>query len=233
MNIILCIVTAVILPYLICGVNPAIAVTKILTGKDIRAMGSGNAGLTNTIRSVGKPAAAAVLVIDIAKGFIAVYAVRIIALKLFGTDLYAAGAGFYYINFIAAAAAALGHAFPLWYNFKGGKSVLVTFSVTLAIEWQSALILFGLFLLVLLISGYVSLGSVIAGGLYPVGVYIVSRFMYASPTAVLDGFFSIFLAALLVIKHKDNIKRLIDGAEKKMLRSASAGKAAAPKKEKV
>ena len=216
-DLILLISTAVTLPYLMCGINPAIIVTRALTGGDIRKLGSGNAGLTNTIRSVGKHAGVAVLLLDLLKGFAAVWLVRLCGYYVLSLNISDPASGLFYINYIAAAAAAVGHAFPVWYSFRGGKSVLVTLAVTLTIQWQAGLVLFALFLLIMFVSGYVSLGSVIAGSLYPFGVLAVTHYIYSSASLWLDFVFAAVVAAVLVVKHKDNIARLRAHTEKKML----------------
>lgn len=210
---------AAVLPYLICSVNPAIIVTYIRTGKDIRTMGSGNAGLTNTMRSVGKGAAAVVLVIDLIKGAASVLLVRYL-FALFGAGFLDANVQsdeLFFVNYIAAAAALLGHRFPLYYKFKGGKSVMVTLSCLLAIETGAALICLGVFVLVLLITGYVSLGSIIAASMIPVSTLLTSLFYYHSASTAANTVLALFIGGMIVYFHKENIVRLKAGTEKRML----------------
>lgn len=210
LNIILCIAAAVIVPYLLCSINTAIIVTKIKTGQDIRELGSGNAGLTNTLRTQGKIAALFVLLGDVAKGMLSVWAVRILMMVLgVNVDEYS------WILYIAGIFGILGHIFPIYYHFKGGKGVLVTVSILFAIEWLPALILLGIFAVIVAVSRYVSLGSVIAAILYPITVLIFG-FVYNDPNGIIDALCAAVIAFLIVFMHRGNIKRLREGTEKKL-----------------
>ena len=131
----------VLIPYFLCGVNSAIIVTKIKCGKDIRTLGSGNAGLTNTLRTQGKAAALFVLLGDVLKGVLSVIAVDLCFRFIAGIDVRVTEGGWTWVLYAAGVAAILGHVFPIYYGFKGGKGVLVTVSVLLAINWIPAVIL--------------------------------------------------------------------------------------------
>ena len=152
---ILCFAVMIIAPYLISGVNTAIIVTKIKSGEDIRKIGSGNAGLTNTLRTQGKLAALFVLIGDILKGVLSILLVHFCFKLILGVDTYA-NDGYAWINYCAGVCAVLGHIFPIYYGFKGGKGILVTFSTMLAINWIPALILLGIFGVIVAIPSYVS-----------------------------------------------------------------------------
>lgn len=212
---IICYAIMAILPYLLCSINTAIIVTKINTGKDIRTMGSGGAGLTNTLRTQGKVAALFVLIGDVAKAVLSIVGVRFAFLLLAGIDLRAAGADYEWVLYAAGVAATLGHVFPLYYGFKGGKGVLVTVSVLLAIDWIPAVILLGIFALIVLISRYVSLGSIIAAALYPFTVLIFG-FIENSPCALANFILSAVIAFMIIFMHRENIKRLRSHTENKL-----------------
>ena len=212
--LIICYLIAAAVPFLLCGINTAIIVTKIKTGEDIRTMGSGNAGLTNTLRTQGKLAALFVLLGDVAKGVLSVILVGLAFKYIGGVDPRAEGSAYEWVLYAAGTSAILGHVFPVYYGFKGGKGVLVTCSVLLAIDWLPAVILLAVFAVVVAISKYVSLGSIIAGSLYPFTVLLFS-IMEKSPCYWLNFLFSGLMAVTIVLMHRENIKRLINHTEKK------------------
>lgn len=211
----LCFALMVIVPYLLCGINTAIIVTKIKTGEDIRTLGSGNAGLTNTLRTQGKIAALFVLLGDVAKGVISVILVRLAFYYLAGIDTNVLENGYNFVGFVAGVSGILGHVFPIYFKFKGGKGVLVTVAILLAVEWIPAVILLGIFALIVAISRYVSLGSIIAAALYPPTVLIFSL-MANDPCAIANALLSAIVAALLIFMHRANIVRLKNHTEKKL-----------------
>lgn len=212
---ILCFAAMAVIPYLLCGVNSAIIVTKLKTGKDIRTMGSGNAGLTNTLRTQGKLAALFVLIGDILKGVLSILLVHFLFRALLGIDTYSPTEGHSWVNFCAGVFAVLGHIYPIFYGFKGGKGVLVTFAVMLTIDAVPALLLLGVFAVVTALTRYVSLGSVIAASLYPFTVLGFSL-MEANVCAWADFAFSAGIAFLLIFMHRANLKRLKNHTEKKL-----------------
>ena len=212
---ILCFAAAVIIPYLISGVNSAIIVTKIKSGEDIRKIGSGNAGLTNTLRTQGKLAALFVLLGDILKGVISILIVHFIFKGVLGIDTYEHTGGYEWINYLAGVFAVLGHIFPIYYGFKGGKGILVTFSTMLAINPVTALILLGIFGVFVAITRYVSLGSIIAASCYPFGV-VICAYLNNNPNPWLSFIFAAVIGFLLVFMHRSNIERLKNHTEKKL-----------------
>ncbi len=213
--LIICFIITALLPYLLCGINSAIIVTKIKSGDDIRTLGSGNAGLTNTLRTQGKLAALFVLLGDVAKGVLSVVFVGLSFSLLADIDPWSAGSEYEWALYASGASAILGHVFPVYYGFKGGKGVLVTVAVLLAIDWLPAVILLGIFGLIVAVSKYVSLGSCIAAALYPFTVLI---FGIIEKSACFWGNFicSGFIAILIIFMHRENIKRLIHHTEKKL-----------------
>ncbi len=221
---VLCFAAAVIVPYLISGVNSAIIVTKIKSGQDIRTLGSGNAGLTNTLRTQGKAAALFVLIGDILKGVLSVVFVHLIFRGLLGIDTYSHTEGWSWVNYLAGIFCVLGHVFPLYYGFKGGKGILVTFAAMLAINWIAGVVPFLIFAVVVAISRYVSLGSITAAACYPFAVLIFSLMQNDSAAWICFGL-SAIIGAMLIIMHRENIKRLLTHTEKKL------GQKSAPEKE--
>ena len=212
---ILCFAAMAAIPYLLCGVNSAIIVTKIKTGKDIRTMGSGNAGLTNTLRTQGKLAALFVLIGDILKGVLSILLVHFLFRLFLGIDTYSMTEGYSWINYCSGVFAVLGHIYPVFYGFKGGKGILVTFAVMLTIDAVPALLLLGIFGIVTALTRYVSLGSVIAAALYPFTVLAFSL-MEGNVCAWADFAFSAGIAFLLIFMHRANLKRLKNHTEKKL-----------------
>ncbi|MGN0577168.1 MAG: glycerol-3-phosphate 1-O-acyltransferase PlsY [Ruminiclostridium sp.] len=212
---VVCMLLAAVIPYLLSGINTAIIVTKIKSGVDIRTIGSGNAGLTNTLRTQGKLAAVFVLLGDILKGVLSVVFVSLIFKLLLGIDTYSHADGYTWINYFAGIFAVLGHIFPVYYGFKGGKGILVTFAAMLAINWVPALILLGVFGIVVAITRYVSLGSIVAAACYPVAVYIFSVLQEDS-CGVINLILSGLIGVMLIFMHRSNIKRLLSHSEKKL-----------------
>ena len=180
-----------IIGYLLGSIN-----TSVITGKfygvDVRQHGSGNAGATNTLRVLGKKAAIIVVIGDVLKGLITC----IISNSIAGQT----GA------IIGGAAAILGHNWPVYFGFKGGKGVLTSITVMFYLDWKISLILVGIFVVVVLISRYVSLGSVLGAIALPVLTILFGR-------DIKLVIFSIALAVIIVFKHQSNIKRLLNGTE--------------------
>lgn len=184
-----------VIGYLLGSLNNSIIVGKFY-GIDIRSHGSGNAGTTNALRTLGKKAAILVLIGDIAKGIIAYLAGYFIC----GTHLG---------GMVGGTAAILGHVWPVYFGFRGGKGVLTSLAVLLLIDWRIALGLLCVFVFIVLLTRYVSLGSIIAAALFPIAAVIFSR-------GIDIIIFSGIIAVLIIAKHHANIKRLIEGTESKL-----------------
>ena len=196
--------------YLLGSISSAIIVSKLMFKEDVRSHGSGNAGLTNMLRTYGKGAAALTLVGDMAKTALAVLFTALI----FGFS-YKNGISMSGYCYLAGLCAVLGHVYPIFYGFKGGKGVLVTASMALILcpAIFGALVL--LFAIIVAISGFVSLGSIVVASLFPVCVCLYSYFLGGS-IPLLTAVCTIFLGAFIVWCHRSNIKRLRDGNEKKL-----------------
>ncbi|MBP5230372.1 MAG: glycerol-3-phosphate 1-O-acyltransferase PlsY [Clostridia bacterium] len=192
----------IVVPYLLGSLNGAILVSRYVFHDDIRNHGSGNAGLTNMGRVFGKKGALLTFAIDFAKQFLAV----VIGILLCGeTGAYLAGLF-----------CMVGHIAPVFFRFKGGKGVLTAGVMILLIDYQVFLIDFALFAIVVLISRYVSLGSVIAGFALPGVVWILSS-LRGNPSAnVFPMIFAAVIGLMLILMHRSNLRRLSEGTENKL-----------------
>jgi acyl phosphate:glycerol-3-phosphate acyltransferase len=192
---VLLIILTGIIGYLLGSVNSSIVVGKFY-GVDVRKHGSGNAGATNTLRTLGKKAAIIATLGDMVKGFIAC----IIGL-LIANDMGVMTAG---------VAAIIGHNWPIYFNFKGGKGILTSLAVVLMMDWRIALILLGIFIIIVAITRFVSLGSIVSTVLFP----IIAATLFAKPTEFIV--YSTVMAAMAIFRHRTNIQRIIKGTESKL-----------------
>ena len=195
----------VVFAYLLGSLSFSIIASELLGKGDLRKKGSGNAGLTNAIRTGGTWVAILTLVGDSLKGILSV-----LAAKWFMCGDATPNA-LNWAAFAAATAVVLGHIFPVFFRFRGGKGVLTSASVVAVLDWRAFLVLIGAFAVVFLISGIVSIGSLTAAVLLP-GVTMV--FMFES-----FGYSIIFmtvLAVVIIIGHRENITRIFNGTEKKL-----------------
>jgi len=187
----------IIVGYLIGSISSAIIVGKIVKKVDIRTMGSGNAGATNVLRTLGKGPAVLVLVGDILKGVFAVLLGRLIV----GNDTGAILGGFFSV---------VGHNWPLFFDFKGGKGILTSASVILLLTPKIGLVVALFAILIIAITRYVSLGSILGAILYPVMVIVLE----GKNSALVV--FSIAISLLALYRHRGNIIRLKDRTETKI-----------------
>ncbi len=197
-------VLVVIVAYLLGSLNFSIIVSKLLLKKDIRDYGSGNAGTTNSYRVMGGTKASLVILGDMIKGFAAIALVT----PIIGDQPSLAD----FVEVMAGMAAVLGHAFPVFFGFRGGKGVLTTAAVVLCIDWKVCVIAIALFVIIVAITRYVSLGSMIAVGSAFVWFYLFYGF---TPKGLMYIIFGLVLALLVVVLHIPNIKRLASGTENK------------------
>ena len=212
----LCYIIMIAVPYLLGGINTSIIVTKLKTGKDIRTMGSGNAGLTNTLRTQGKAVAGIVLLGDVAKSVLAIWAVRLAFQFLGGVDTTVLENGMNWVGYMAGFMAVIGHVFPVYYGFRGGKGVLSAISAIFTLDWRTGCVLLAVFIIIVAITRYVSLGSCIASSLYGFGTLAFVYFMDGDPAGIVCTFIAFFTAALVIFMHRGNIKRLATHTEKKL-----------------
>ena len=185
-------VILLLIAYMLGNISPSTILAKA-KGIDIKKSGSGNAGTTNALRVLGAKAAVITLVIDIGKGFLAVFLADIFLNPM-------------QVSFCALAVF-LGHVWPLLLKFKGGKGVATAFGALLALNWQLALICLGIVVLVVLVTRMVSLGSVTAALAFPFLAYFMEKeFLPAG----------ICMALILIFKHRANIARILSGNESKL-----------------
>lgn len=201
-----------IIAYCIGSINFSVIFSKKFAGFDVREKGSGNAGTTNMLRSVGKKAAAITLVCDILKGVVAI-GIAILAGNVFSNldrELLVQ---------IAGVAVVLGHTFPVFFQFKGGKGVATSLGILLMTNWQIGLICLVFALVLMALTRMVSVGSCAAAILFP----ILTLFIDTNYTVLTEGksgstyfVYSVILAVIVLYNHRSNIKRLLSGTENKI-----------------
>lgn len=203
-----------VIAYLLGSLNFSIILSEVVKKKDIRDSGSGNAGATNMLRTYGKKAAVATMIGDIFKvalGIIIAFAILDVPMKYIFSNpadaaeiqrvmLYKEFAGLFCV---------LGHIFPLYFKFKGGKGVAACTGMVIIVDWRIALILFVIFIGVILISKWISLGSIVIALLYPVLIFAFYK------NFILAAVASLF-TAIVIVAHRENIKRLAKGTENKI-----------------
>ena len=190
--------------YFFGSIPNAVWIGKMLYGIDVREHGSKNAGATNTIRVLGWKAGLPVLALDILKGILAVNLIRIYDLYVPGTK------DFVNLQLLLGGFAVLGHIFPIFAGFRGGKGVASLFGIILAIVPLPTLIALGIFLIILFTTGYVSLSSICSGVAFPFLIMFV--FKTTIPSLII---FSLIVAILLLLTHQKNIERLLRKEESK------------------
>ena len=202
---------SIVAAYLLGSINSAILISKALYRDDIRNHGSGNGGMTNMLRTFGKGAAGLTLLGDLLKTVIAIaFAGLLLGFNYAGGICH--GDGYCYV---AGLFAVIGHIFPVYYGFKGGKGVLVTAAMALVLTPLPFLILLAIFVVVVWLSKYVSLGSVIVAVLYPVVLTGYIKIMGA-PIPGLLTLSTIIIAIIIVYCHRENLQRISDRTERKI-----------------
>lgn len=191
--------------YLIGSISTAIIVGRFMAGDDIRSHGSGNAGATNALRTYGKKAAVFVVLGDCLKAVAAIL-VGMIEAKVIGANAQTIQLAVY----IAGVGAVLGHNFPLYFKFRGGKGILVSTVAILFADWKIGLAVIVFSILIMAITRYVSLGSVLGS----VALVILGFIFHFGDTPYL--IFAVILAVSAIFMHRGNIKRLINGTENKL-----------------
>lgn len=203
-----------VIAYLLGSLNFSIILSEVVKKKDIRDSGSGNAGATNMLRTYGKKAAVGTMIGDILKvalGIIIAFAILDVPMKYIFSNpadaaeiqrvmLYKEFAGLFCV---------LGHIFPLYFKFKGGKGVAACTGMVIIVDWRIALILFVIFIGVILISKWISLGSIVIALLYPVLIFAFYKNFIIAAVALL-------FTAIVIVAHRENIKRLAKGTENKI-----------------
>ncbi len=211
---------AAVVGYLLGSVNWAIIVTRAFSNKDIREEGSGNAGATNVLRAHGGKAAAFTALGDVCKsvlavlfgGWLALYIPQAVGGTMDASAVRLLG------GYIGGFCGIIGHVFPVFYGFRGGKGVLATLGMFLVLDWRVALLCLGIFAVIVACCRMVSLGSVLAIGC---GAPLLLFFGLVTDNAPLEQVlfcvvFALLVESVIVIKHKENLKRIVAGTERRL-----------------
>ena len=226
-----CVLLVTVVSYLMGSINFAVTYTRLVKKQDIRTMGSGNAGFTNMLRCVGVVPAVMTFVFDFAKGIVSVLFARLLLTFL---EINGAQSGSalkeeftYYLMFIAGLFCVVGHSFPVFFKFKGGKGVVTTAAMMAVLDYRLLLFVLGTFLLVFIFSRIISLASITCGVFMGIWNFVITYFMMYRPSLTAEDPYSLTFVVtttilawtigfFVIVKHKDNIKRLLKGEEKKI-----------------
>ena len=226
-NLILRTLGTAAIAYLIGSLNPAILITRAFTHEDIRTMGSGNAGFTNVLRSVGALPATLTILSDFLKGITAVLIGWWIFSAMTVTNDVAPIEYEKYGRYLAGMCVIIGHVFPLYFGFRGGKGVVTAAATMAIVDWRVFLLIISTFLIIFIITRIISLGSIICAAIYPVYTCLMIYFADYLPGigtpdelrfrfVMISTAFAAVIGAMVILMHKENIKRLIRGEEKKI-----------------
>lgn len=196
-----------LIAYLLGSISFSVIISKKMAGFDVRKKGSGNAGTTNVLRSVGKKAAIFTLILDVLKGVVAILVAYIVGKIVKDIDKSL-------LVQIAGIAVIIGHTFPVFFGFKGGKGIATSLGVLLMTNWNIGLICLVFALVLMALTRIVSLGSIAAAILFPVLIMFMPSNAY-----LVEGnyiIYSIILAVLVIYNHRANVKRLLNGTENKL-----------------
>lgn len=205
-------IVMLLIAYVIGSINFSVIFSKKFAGFDVREKGSGNAGSTNMLRSVGKGAAALTLICDILKGVVAISIAIILGNMFKDTNKEL-------LVQIAGITVVIGHTFPIFFGFKGGKGVATSLGILLMSNWQIGLICLVFALILMILTRMVSLGSCAAAVLFPV----LTLFINDNYTVLTEGkngttyfIYSLILAIIVLFNHRSNIKRILNGTENRL-----------------
>lgn len=201
-------IVVTIIAYLLGSISFSVIISKKLAGFDVREKGSGNAGTTNVLRTVGKKASIITLICDILKGVVAILVAYIVGL------IMKDGVDKALLIQLAGIAVILGHTFPIFFGFKGGKGIATALGVLMMTNWNIGLICLVFALVLMILTRMVSLGSITAAVLFPILIMFMPHNAY-----LVDGnyiIYGILLAVLVVFNHRANVKRLLTGTENKI-----------------
>ena len=198
-----------IIAYVIGSINFSILISKKMAGFDVREKGSGNAGSTNVLRAVGAKAALITLICDIFKGIVAILIAVLIGNIVGNTDKSL-------LVQIAGILVIVGHTFPVFFEFKGGKGVATALGVLLITNWKIGLICLIFALILIAITRMVSVGSMAAAILFPVLTIFVSENFIVPATGFKYLVYSLIIAAIVIFNHRENVQRILNGTEDKI-----------------
>ncbi|MBQ8057799.1 MAG: glycerol-3-phosphate 1-O-acyltransferase PlsY [Ruminococcus sp.] len=224
LNIVLRGIITAVIAYLFGSISFAVIFTKLSSKKDIREMGSGNAGFTNVLRSVGVVPSVFTLVFDFLKGVIASFVGSWFFSTIECADVRLTDEIIVYGGLIGGVFAIIGHMYPVYFGFKGGKGIVTAAAMMAVTDWRVFLMIVATFLIVFFISKIISLASITCAALYGVYTFICTFFFdymrgdmwYSLRYVIICSLFALFLGTFVIIKHKENIKRLLKGEEKKI-----------------
>jgi glycerol-3-phosphate acyltransferase PlsY len=191
--------------YLLGSIPFGLILVRVVRGEDVRLSGSGNIGATNVARTGGAKLGVATLVLDALKGYAGVAFAIAISHREASIDAGLAAA-------LAALCAILGHVFPVWLKFRGGKGVATAVGAFLGLAPRAVLVVLAIFLIIVAIFRYVSLGSIIASAAFPVLAY----FLYRGTSTIADLLVMFAASLLIILKHRANIRRLLNGTENRL-----------------
>ena len=218
----LAILLTMVMAYLVGSMNWAIILTRLFSGQDIRKVGSGNAGATNVLRSQGPVLAALTLVGDIGKGVLAAFVggwiMSWVQLSPGDSPMITQESLVLMGRYIAGVFVVLGHMYPLFHGFRGGKGVAASAGLLFVWDWRMALMCVGLFVLTVALSRMVSLGSVLAASYVPVLTFVFRRWADDMPmeTVLFCTVLTSIVALCVIFKHGSNMRRIADGTERRI-----------------
>jgi glycerol-3-phosphate acyltransferase PlsY len=201
--------------YLLGSISFSIIFTKLFLKTDVREHGSGNAGTTNVLRTAGKLPGILTLLFDFLKAVASVEIARLL-LMIFYSNTSNISPLIITVSFVAGIFCMLGHIYPIYFGFRGGKGALTAVALVALIDWRIFVIEVIIFGSVLLISKIVSLSTIIAAISYPITTLLLLKFYDNNNYAFLDVFFALIIAVIVIYKHSANIKRLLNGTESKV-----------------
>lgn len=201
-----------IIAYLIGSINFSILISKKKAGFDIREKGSGNAGTTNMLRSVGKGAAIVTLILDILKGVVTIWLSIFYGFMLY--KIWNINIDYAILVQVSGILVIVGHTYPIYFGFKGGKGVATALGILLVTNWHIGIISLVFALVLIIVSRMVSVGAICAAILFPV----LTLFSYESSFIEPGNYmvFSIIIAIIVCFNHRENIKRIMNGTENKI-----------------
>ena len=201
-----------IIAYLIGSINFSILISKKKAGFDIREKGSGNAGTTNMLRSVGKGAAIVTLILDILKGVVTIWLSIFYGFMLY--KIWNINIDYALLVQVSGILVIVGHTYPIYFGFKGGKGVATALGILLVTNWHIGIICLVFALVLIIVSRMVSVGAICAAILFPV----LTLFSYESSFIEPGNYmvFSIIIAIIVCFNHRENIKRIMNGTENKI-----------------
>lgn len=198
-----------IIAYAIGSINFSVILSKKMAGFDVREKGSGNAGSTNMLRAVGKKAAILTLVCDILKGVVSILIAFLVGKIVKDVDRAL-------LVQIAGILVVVGHTFPIFFGFKGGKGVATSLGVLLMVNWKIGFICLTFALVIIIASKMVSMGSIGAAILFPVLTIFINEHYIVSASGLKYFIFSLILAIFVIFNHRENVKRILNGTENKL-----------------